>query len=74
MRGANTNATISPTQTVRIIPACAGQTELEREALKLIPDHPRMRGANASDVSTPSETASDHPRMRGANSPAIVHG
>ena len=54
---------------VRIIPACAGFTNLFRLTSMAPPDHPRMRGVYRICSPDVGLSALDHPRMRGVYAP-----
>ena len=49
----------------RIIPACAGSTAVVSPPLEVPADHPRVRGVNASELSTSSIETGSSPRARG---------
>ena len=57
---------------VRIIPACAGFTNLFRLTSMAPPDHPRMRGVYRICSPDVGLSALDHPRMRGVYAPGAA--
>ena len=62
-----------PFQLVRIIPARAGQTNMDRQMATLMSDHPRACGANLLPTRTMPFASGSSPRVRGKPVVETIH-